>query len=283
MRFLGLGDNVVDIYESRQTMYPGGNALNFAVFARKLGFESAFLGAFGTDQIAEHVQSSAEAYGVDISHCRTYEGENGYARVTLKDGDRVFLGSNRGGVLSQYGLTISNKDVDYLKTFDLIHCNINGFSDDALPLIHQLGIPISYDFSSEFTEEDIKRVAKYIDIACFSCSHLTEDELKNLASRVSGYGCECVLCTQGENGAFLFTEGHCYRQSAHYIKALDTMGAGDAFITCFLVHYYKELGNAAGKKEAITKALELAADFSAQQCLVEGSFGMGKKLGATEE
>ncbi|CAM3078033.1 PfkB family carbohydrate kinase [Sporolactobacillus spathodeae] len=282
MRFLGLGDNVVDIYESRQTMYPGGNALNFAVFARKLGFEAAFLGAFGTDKIAEYVRSSVKVYDVDLSHCRIYEGENGFARVTLKDGDRVFLGSNRGGVLSQYGLNISNKDVDYLKTFDLIHCNINGFSDDALPLIHQLGIPISYDFSSHFTEEDIKRVAKYIDIACFSCSHLTENALQNLASRILGYGCDCVLCTQGENGAFLFTEGQCHRQPAHYIKAQDTMGAGDAFLTCFLVHYYKNLGNAAGKKEAITNALELAADFSAQQCLVEGSFGMGKKINMEE-
>lgn len=29
---LGFGDNVVDKYEHIKTMYPGGNAVNFAVF-----------------------------------------------------------------------------------------------------------------------------------------------------------------------------------------------------------------------------------------------------------
>ena len=32
---LGFGDNVVDLYEHIHTMYPGGNAVNFAVYAKK--------------------------------------------------------------------------------------------------------------------------------------------------------------------------------------------------------------------------------------------------------
>ena len=34
---LGFGDNVVDCYEHIHTMYPGGNAVNFAVYAKKCG------------------------------------------------------------------------------------------------------------------------------------------------------------------------------------------------------------------------------------------------------
>ena len=42
---LGFGDNVVDKYEHIKTMYPGGNAVNFAVFAKKLGVDrSAYMG-----------------------------------------------------------------------------------------------------------------------------------------------------------------------------------------------------------------------------------------------
>lgn len=53
---LGFGDNVVDKYEHIKTMYPGGNAVNFAVFAKKLGVErSAYMGIFGSDAEAEHV------------------------------------------------------------------------------------------------------------------------------------------------------------------------------------------------------------------------------------
>ncbi|WP_018664870.1 PfkB family carbohydrate kinase [Heyndrickxia acidiproducens] len=278
MRVLGLGDNVVDIYENKQTMYPGGNALNFAVFASKLGAEAAFLGAFGTDEMAKHVQSSAESFGVDLSHCRTYDGENGYARVTLKDGDRVFLGSNKGGVLSKYGLNITEKDADYLKTFVLVHFNGNGFSDDALPMVDDLGAVISYDYSDHFTEDRIKATAQYIDIACFSCSHLNEREIETLSRLVQECGCPAVLCTRGEKGAILFTGGNTYEQPANYVEATDTMGAGDAFITCFLIHYVQGI-KSNGKKEAvIEKSLQAAADFSAKQCLIDGSFGKGKKL-----
>lgn len=277
MRFLGIGDNVVDIYESRHMMYPGGNALNFAVFAKKLGFESAFLGAFGNDEIAAYVKETVTDLGVDISQCRTYSGENGYARVTLSDGDRVFLGSNKGGVLSRYGLKITDKDADYLKNFDLIHFNINGFSDDVLPFVHQCGIPVSYDFSSEFTMEDIERVADFVTVACFSCSHLSEKERTVLAEKVVSLGCKIVLCTMGEEGAILYTEGQAFSQPAHAVEANDTMGAGDAFITCFLVHYLSALQNGDGK-DAIVKALSLAASFSAQQCQIEGSFGMGRTV-----
>lgn len=42
---LGFGDNVVDRYEHIHTMYPGGNAVNFAVYAKKCGAaRSAYMG-----------------------------------------------------------------------------------------------------------------------------------------------------------------------------------------------------------------------------------------------
>lgn len=44
---LGFGDNVVDRYEHIRTMYPGGNAVNFAVYAKKCGAaRSAYYGHF---------------------------------------------------------------------------------------------------------------------------------------------------------------------------------------------------------------------------------------------
>lgn len=43
---LGIGDNVVDKYLHSGIMYPGGNALNFAVYAKLADIPSAFMGAF---------------------------------------------------------------------------------------------------------------------------------------------------------------------------------------------------------------------------------------------
>ena len=85
LKVLGLGDNVCDVYLHTGTMYPGGQAVNFAVYARMLGAESDFMGVFGKDAVADHVQASLDAHGVGHSHCRIYEGENGFARVTLVD------------------------------------------------------------------------------------------------------------------------------------------------------------------------------------------------------
>ena len=40
MKVIGIGDNVVEDYTNIRTMFPGGNALNFAVYASMLGCES---------------------------------------------------------------------------------------------------------------------------------------------------------------------------------------------------------------------------------------------------
>ena len=46
LKVLGLGDNVCDVYLHTGTMYPGGQAVNFAVYARMLGAESDFMVVF---------------------------------------------------------------------------------------------------------------------------------------------------------------------------------------------------------------------------------------------
>ncbi|MBY0099225.1 PfkB family carbohydrate kinase [Mesobacillus maritimus] len=277
LKVLGLGDNVVDKYEHIHTMYPGGNALNFAVFAKKFGADAAFLGAFGTDQEAEHVQESVRTIGLDTTHCKQYEGENGCARVTLREGDRVFLGSNRCGVLSQYGLNLTPDDFDYIKHFDLVHSGLYGFAEAELPKLKELGVSIGFDFSSDFTEEKVNQIAPFVDFAYFSSSHLPLDEMLNLMVKVTGLGCQLVLCTMGEKGALLFDGETFYMQEPDYVKPTDTMGAGDSFITCFIVQYLSKTkhGNT-NRAEIIKDSLKEAARFSAEQCLVDGSFGFGK-------
>lgn len=277
MKVIGLGDNVVDKYEHIRTMYPGGNALNFAVYAKRLGVEASFLGVFGTDKEAAHVQESIQKIGLDTSTCKVHEGENGCARVTLKDGDRVFLGSNRCGVLRERGLNLTVEDLKYLQQFDLVHTGLYGFTEPELPRIKELGVPIGFDFSSDFTENQINEIVPFVDYAYFSCSHLKADEMLNLMLNVTKLGCKLVLCTMGEKGALLFDGNKFYMQEPKLVKAIDTMGAGDSFITCFMMNYLRGIkeGNLA-QEEIITNSLAEAADFSSKQCLVEGSFGYGK-------
>ena len=55
VRVIGIGDNVCDKYEHLKTMFPGGQALNFSVYAKLLGADASYMGVFGTDEVAVHV------------------------------------------------------------------------------------------------------------------------------------------------------------------------------------------------------------------------------------
>ena len=41
MRLAAIGDNCVDFYEKQGWAYPGGNAVNVAVYGRQLGMDAA--------------------------------------------------------------------------------------------------------------------------------------------------------------------------------------------------------------------------------------------------
>ena len=97
VRILAIGDNVCDKYLSRGKMYPGGQCVNTCAYARMNQTEAAYLGKFGSDEVAAYNQEILARLGIDASRCRRFPGENGFALVTLRGNDRVFLGSNKGG------------------------------------------------------------------------------------------------------------------------------------------------------------------------------------------
>ena len=77
MRVIGIGDNVCDKYIYLNTMFPGGQALNFAVYTKMLGADSSYMGTFGRDEVAEHILATLDELGVKHERCRQYDGENG--------------------------------------------------------------------------------------------------------------------------------------------------------------------------------------------------------------
>ena len=283
MKVLGIGDNVCDKYLETNTIYPGGNAMNFAVFARKMGYDSAYLGSFGDDVVGKHVCSVAKELGLDLSHCRFVSGENGLARVWLVNGDRVFLPGNKGGACKEHPPILNDSDMEYLNGFDLIHTSIYSYLEPQLYKLKQSSAFVSMDFSDDYTPDYLAACCPYIDAAILSCGKMPEDEILSLQKQVASYGPSVVIATRGSKGAQVLIKKQdqtddsfdLYQQPPHLVDATDTMGAGDAFLTCFLTHYIE------GTK--ISEALSLAADFAASQCLISGSFGHGKVVPLTDE
>ncbi|WP_085524432.1 PfkB family carbohydrate kinase [Tuberibacillus sp. Marseille-P3662] len=270
MKLVGVGDNVVDYYTNQNTIYPGGNALNVAVLSKQNGAEqSGYVGILGNDTASTHIIETLKKEKIDISHTRRAHGENGMAKVKLNpDGDRVFVGSNKGGVQSRLKLGFANEDIDYINSFDLLHTSVFSNIESELYQLKDY-IYISFDFSSHLDNDYLKAVCPYITYAFFSGSHLTEDECKDLALKVYQYGVRTIGITRGSKGALFFDEkGRCFKQPVIQTHVIDTLGAGDTFIAVFLTSYFNGT--------PMEKALYEAAVSAAHTCTYFGAFGYGQ-------
>jgi len=270
MKVAAIGDNVVDIYLDQKRMYLGGNSLNFANFATEFpDVQSMYIGNFGNDELSTYVKRVLGDLSVDYSFSRELDGESGYSKVTLKNGDRVFITSNRGGVLKK-GIQLSVQALSEVNQYDLVHFNINGNADQYLRDIS--GPKIVYDYSDFSSREQIRHTINQVDIACFSMGDASEETVQNLIKEVHQLSTNkklIILITRGEYGAVVSTAtGKIYRQDAVKVdRVVDTMGAGDAFITAFSISLEQS--------ESIPQALKIASDYSAKQIQRNGSFEHG--------
>ena len=288
MRVLGFGDCCVDYYIHKHTAYPGGNALNVAVFASENGMDSGFLGTVGTDDIGKHIMKCAKEKNIDISRCRIVEGTSGKAAVNIVDGNRVFDGKYFGsehGVGTLYPPVLKPQDIEYMSTYDLIHGSCYAHIEDEFLKLTETKALLTFDFSSEEryrTDEYLRKLCPVMDLALFSCEHMvTNEEIEVFARKVMFYGCKNVLMTMGPRGQKLFAEsGEVFEGKAELITPVDTMGAGDSFCAALLSGMLKRgwTKNTIITKEIALPAMVAASEYSAKNCLVEGSFGSGLKI-----
>lgn len=276
VKILGIGDNVCDKYVHSGLMYPGGQALNFSVYTKMLGGDSSYMGVFGNDEVAAHIIKTLNELQIEYKRCRQYEGENGYARVNLVDGDRVFLNSNKGGVLNKYPIQLDKEDLKYIKEFSLVHTSNNSYFNSQLSKLKELGIPISYDFSNRWNQlELIEEVAPFITYAFLSCGSTEEDEVKKICKKIFSYGCKLVIATRGSLGAMVYDGRTFYFQTPKLVEAIDTLGAGDSFAAAFLLSVTEDITRNSYDSLSIKKAMEKGAEFASKTCMKRGAFGYG--------
>lgn len=277
VKVLGFGDNVVDKYEHLKIMYPGGNAVNFAVYAKQFGAErSAYMGIFGSDREAEHVIASLEAEQIELIKCVQVIGENGCSKNTVIDGDRVFLESNEGGVRGDMRYALNRFDLEYIRQFDVVHTGNYCFTERELPKIKAAGVPVSFDFSDDSEDTYIEAVAPSVTYAFLSCSDLEASEICKKLEWIHSLGPSFVCASRGAEGCMAFDGSQYYVQSAMPVeKMADTMGAGDSLLTSFLVGYLSAKKDGQTDGQAIPKALQAAAVFASRVCGIDGAWGYG--------
>ena len=168
VKVIGIGDSMVDKNLTNGMMYPGGQALNIAVNTKLCGAQSAFIGAFGDDYIADHMKKTMDEIGLDYSHSHFYHAPNAFARYKVIDNDRVFQRSPNGRYNPMQGAIrrmlayegFSKEDIEYIKGFDVMHTSNGAFIEEYLPElaaqgINTIGIPGTIDLDISCTDYTI--------------------------------------------------------------------------------------------------------------------------------
>lgn len=288
MRVLGFGDNIVDRFLDRGVDYPGGNAVNVAVYAHRLGADADYLGVFGDDDAGVFLRAAIEDAGVGTAHSVVRAGESGVSSLRVDEGERVFLGWNGGGVTVTDPIDLDDAREAYAAGFDLVHSSVYSRTESQLPRLRRHDALVTFDLSSETefrTAEYLERVAPHADLVLLSCAGLDEDAAFAVLDHAVAHGARLALGTRGTDGA-LVTDGRVRRTASARLltddeRLVDTMGCGDAFLAGFLVDLHASgwRRESAPSESALQAALEAGADAAHDQCLVEGAFARGRRSG----
>jgi fructoselysine 6-kinase len=264
MRIIGVGDNTVDKYKHLKRMFPGGNAVNVAVFARRHGHEASYLGWLGNDIYGQLLLDALKEEDVDTSRCRVLDGSNAHCEVDLVEGERTWTYATPG---ARQFLSLTEDDLAYVREHDLTHSSIFSYVERDLLRLSDASPTLSYDFSNKWTREYLAATLPSVDIAILSYPDHNRDDAEALMRWVLGLETRLVLVTQGHQGATAFDGRSFYRQEIVETAVVDTLGAGDSFAARFLVDHLSG--------RSIPEAMTKAAESAAQTCGYYGAFGHG--------
>ena len=234
MKVLCVGDNCIDHYVELGKRFPGGNALNVAVYAsRHPSVDVDYIGIVGSDDNGGYMVDQIAAQGLDTGKLIFEEGATAVTKILIRGGDRVFAEYSEG---VQQDAVLPYERIPESGGFDLIHFTIWGFGREHVKTLRKTtDALISCDFSAQL-DDPRTEIMPYLDASFFSGSHLIEKDqdpkaaLRRLKEKTQGL----VVMTLGVYGSIAYDGVEFYHGEALPVDVVDTLGAGDAYIAEFL-------------------------------------------------
>ncbi len=248
--FCCIGESLWDALP--EGLFLGGAPLNVAVDLHALGQSVVLISAVGDDTLGQLVRSRLDEKGLDTSYLETSPYETGWVEVRLLDGIPTYTIHEP---VAWDDLSIPSSgfpECEYL-----VHGSLALRSQSSAHTIksaiesqHSRGGHVVFDVNLRAPFDQAETFKPYL----YSCTILkiNDDELVNLEQvldvniqqsasmqqRLEAISqkieCPQILCTQGAKGASVWKEGQYWQQKANPVEAIDTVGAGDAFLAGFL-------------------------------------------------
>jgi len=251
-----LGDAVIDLIPEDSVHYkkcPGGAPANVAVGIARLGGQSAFIGRVGADPFGRYLASVLQQELVDTSAMhfdRQYHTST--VLVDLDDeGERSFTFL----VQPSADLMLVTDDLPTFKAGDWLHfCSIALLQDpsratcfEAVERLHQAGGLFSFDpnirqdlwHHENELKQQLERALVLADVVKLSEDELffltQQDHLETAVAQLKArYAIQLLIITLGADGVLVAFRDDLWRQATQRVRAIDTTGAGDAFVAGLL-------------------------------------------------
>ncbi|OVA00075.1 Ribokinase [Macleaya cordata] len=234
---------------------PGGAPANVAIAVTRLGGRSAFVGKLGDDEFGHMLANILKDYGVISEGILFDQGaRTALAFVTLRsDGEREFMFYRNPS--ADMLLTESELNLELIRKAKVFHYGSISLITEpcrsahlrAMEVAKDAGAILSYDPnlrlplwpSADDAREQIMSIwdrADLIKVSDVEFEFLTGREIVDdeTAMSLMHPGLKLLLITLGEHGCKYYTKHFHGTVEAFTVKAVDTTGAGDAFVGALL-------------------------------------------------
>ena len=232
---------------------PGGAPANVAAGLAKLGIDVAFLGKVGDDEFGHMLEGVIKEVGVDTSMMRfDTKALTALAFVTLKaNGEREFMFYRHPSA----DMLLTEDEVDMQRIRDteiFVYGSIPLITDPTRSTLLKIlgeakraGVFCCYDPNLRLSLWENAQAAKDGILSIWESADMikiSDEELEFLTGKGSDSAArslmfdrlKLLLVTEGPDGARYYTPDFAGKVAGLKVDAVDTTGAGDAFVAGFL-------------------------------------------------
>jgi 2-dehydro-3-deoxygluconokinase len=270
-------------HASTMSLGIGGSESNVAIGLQRLGVQSVWCGRVGADSLGQLVERELRAEGVDVRIAVDPASPTGLMIKERRTPATQRVSYYRAG---SAGSRLSPGDVDELLISQAALLHVSGITPAlsrqaestisyAIAAAKAAGVPVSFDlnfranlWSREGAAGVYRRIIPLADIVFAGDDEAAiavgAGQPGDLARRIADLGPSQAVIKLGADGAVALIDGQVFCQEAVSVEAVDTVGAGDAFVAGYLAEYVS--GRGPGER------LRTAAATGAFACLVPGDW-----------